>query len=98
MRYEQFRDVICRALRRSPGGLTWTQLRERLKLPYERPCPSWVGRIEREEGLTRRVEGTRAKTWSLKRPRRSNVRKRVEARDVNRGRRRGSRGRGRRNR
>lgn len=48
MRYVEFRDAIENRLRRSPEGLTWRQLRERLNLPYDRPCPTWTRRLEQE--------------------------------------------------
>ncbi len=51
MRYLDFRDCIRRALSVEPGGLTWAELRERLDLPCERPCLSWVKRMEAEIGL-----------------------------------------------
>jgi len=42
MRFSEFKDAIDRELRRSPQGLTWLELRRRLKLPYDRPCPTWT--------------------------------------------------------
>jgi hypothetical protein len=53
MRYVDFRDIIQKELRKNPAGLTWAELRERLDLPYERPCPTWVRRMEQEVGLSR---------------------------------------------
>jgi hypothetical protein len=53
MTYLQFRDAIGRELRRNPDGLTWSQLQQRLELPYERPCPTWTKRLEGEIRLTR---------------------------------------------
>ena len=53
MRYEDFRNAIRTELRRTPTGLTWPQLQARLALPYARPCPTWVKRLEQEIGLTR---------------------------------------------
>ena len=53
MTYATFRDVICRELGRRRSGLTCAELRDRLDLPYDRPCSSWVQRLEQEEGLTR---------------------------------------------
>ena len=66
MRYIDFRDSIRDELRRHAGGLTWTQLRQRLDLPYERPCPAWTKQLEREIGLTRvSGNGSRALVWKL---------------------------------
>jgi hypothetical protein len=64
MRFSEFRSAILHELRRQPEGLTWNQLRDQLALPYERPCPTWVARLEREEGLARlRREGP-ALVWT----------------------------------
>jgi hypothetical protein len=65
MRYIEFRDDIRSALRASPRGLTWAQLRERLDLPYERPCPSWVQRLEAEIGLARAPGPARTLVWRV---------------------------------
>jgi hypothetical protein len=70
MRYDHFRDVIRNELRRSRAGLTWAQLRDRLKLPYDRPCPAWTARLEKEIGLTRGRDtkaGGRSFLWKLSR-------------------------------
>ena len=67
MQYVDFRDAIQRELRRNPEGLTWVQLKEHLDLSYDRPCQTWVYRMEEEIGLTR-VRGTgRAFVWKLQR-------------------------------
>jgi len=65
MRYTDFRDRIQAALSRRPAGWTWSQLRDRLKLPYERPCPSWVARLEKEIGLARIKGPSREYVWKL---------------------------------
>lgn len=65
MRYVEFRDAVRAALRRNPAGLTWMELKQRLELPYDHPCPSWVKRLEEEVGLSR-VKGTgRAYVWTV---------------------------------
>jgi len=66
MRYEHFRDCIRAELRRCPTGLTWAELRRRLDLPYERPCPTWVRRLEEEISLTRARGSTPAYVWKLR--------------------------------
>lgn len=53
MRYVEYRDAIRGALRRHRAGMTWGELRSRLKLPYDRPCPAWTKQLEREIGLSR---------------------------------------------
>jgi len=65
MRYVDFKNQILQELRRNPDGLTWTELKDRLALPYDRPCQSWVERMESEDGL-RRVKGVgRAFVWRV---------------------------------
>ena len=74
MRYVDFSNVIRNELLKNSPGLTWGQLKERLNLPYDRPCSEWVNRMEEELGLTR-VRGTgRALVWKL-RPENSRQRK-----------------------
>ena len=64
MKYTDFRDMIRAELRQHPG-LTWSDLRNRLALPYDRPCPTWVKSLEQEVGL-RRVKGPgRARVWHM---------------------------------
>jgi hypothetical protein len=65
MRYEEFREAIRRGLAGRPNGFTWKELRERLSLPYERPCPTWVARLEREIGLVRARGESAAHVWSV---------------------------------
>ncbi|HSH95187.1 MAG TPA: hypothetical protein VK968_13630 [Roseimicrobium sp.] len=65
MRYEQFRNSIRDELRRVPAGLTWSQLKERLDLPYDRPCPTWVKCLEEEIGLTRAKGSGAAYVWRV---------------------------------
>ena len=66
MRYVEFRDVIHKELIENPEGLTWTELKGRLGLPYEQPCPDWINRMEQEIGLTRARGAKRAHTWKIK--------------------------------
>ena len=65
MRYIDFRDSIRDELRRHTAGLTWAQLRQRLDLPYDRPCPAWTKQLEGEIGLARVKNGSRALVWTL---------------------------------
>ncbi len=68
MRYIEFREAISDALRRHPEGLTWAELRQRLALGYERPCPTWTRNLEREIGLSRQKRSGRAFVWRVPRP------------------------------
>ncbi len=65
MRYVDFRDLIQRELRQNPSGLTWAELKERLSLTYDRPCPTWVARMEQEVGLARMKGSGRAYLWKV---------------------------------
>ena len=67
MRYVDFRDFILRELQGSRMGLTWRELKERLDLPYDRPCPEWVSRLEQEIGLIRGKGTGRAFVWTVSR-------------------------------
>jgi hypothetical protein len=67
MRYVDFRDSICRELRKHRGGLTWPELRDRLSLPYKSPCPEWVRRMENEDRLNRERGPGRAYVWKIAR-------------------------------
>ena len=57
MTYEEFRDRIEHALSASKGPLTWTQIRDFLKLPQKFPNNRWVRRLETDIGLTRQKRG-----------------------------------------
>jgi hypothetical protein len=66
VRYVDLRDVIQEELARNPAGLTWAELRERLDLPYDRPCPTWIRRLEQEIGLSRVKGSGRAYVWTIR--------------------------------
>ena len=65
MRYVDLRGSIKDDLLQCPPGFTWEELRERLQLPHDRPCGSWVRRMQREMGLTRARGSGRAYIWTL---------------------------------
>ncbi len=65
MRYVEFRDTIAGELRTTPEGLTWVELRDRLELPYDRPCPTWTRQLEEEIGLMRVKGDGRALLWKV---------------------------------
>ncbi len=65
MRYIEFRDKIKNELHGNPAGLTWTELKQRLNLPYDHPCPTWVKQMEQEVGLSRKAGTGRAKIWRV---------------------------------
>jgi hypothetical protein len=66
MTYAEFRDTIGTALQKKSSGATWHELRAAHDLPYERPCPEWTRRLEKEIGLVRRKGDSRALIWSIK--------------------------------
>ena len=66
MRYIDFKNVIHQELRRNAAGLTWAQLRQKLKLPYDRPCPAWTKQLEQEIGLRRTKGDGRALVWRVR--------------------------------
>ena len=65
MRYAEFKGLIEQELLKDPKGFTWVELRDRLDLPYDRPCPTWIQRMEGEIGLTRVRETGRAYVWKI---------------------------------
>lgn len=65
IRYEEFREAVREVLIREHDGLTWRELREAADLPYERACPTWTARLEREIGLERTRGRGRAHVWRL---------------------------------
>jgi hypothetical protein len=73
MRYVEFRDAIRSELRRFPAGLTWADLKKRLKLPYAAPCPEWVKQMEQEIGLSRERGSGRALVWRVSSKKSGNV-------------------------
>ncbi len=62
--YEQFRNRIRSALTTSKEGLTWGELRERLRLPQKVPNNVWVRRLERDIKLLR-LKGPSGTRWRL---------------------------------
>ena len=65
MQYVEFRDCIQKELCRHPKGVSWAELKERLHLPYRRPCPSWIRRMENEVGLSRMRTSGQGLIWSI---------------------------------
>jgi hypothetical protein len=65
MRYVDFRDAIEKELRRHRRGLTWRELKERLDLPYDSPCQTWIKQLESDIGLTRVKGEGRALVWRV---------------------------------
>jgi len=65
MRYKTFKELIQKELAKHPDGLTWVELQNKLNLPYDRPCQTWIYQMEQEIGLTRNRETQRAYIWKI---------------------------------
>jgi hypothetical protein len=65
MKYTEFRDSIRDELRRNPSGKTWKELKSSLDLPYSRPCPNWIRRLEQQIGLERSEKRGNALVWKV---------------------------------
>jgi len=65
MTYTAFKTVIRSKLQREPDGVPWSAIRDSLNLPYDRPCPEWVKRLEQDIGLIRSKKNGRAYLWHL---------------------------------
>ena len=66
VRYAEFCDAIEVELRRNPTGLTWAELKQRLNLPYDRPCPTRVRQMGRDVGLSRAKGTGRGYLWKVR--------------------------------
>jgi len=69
MTYLLFKNLVQSDLQKYPVGKTWKELKSDLALPYNRPCPEWTKRLEREIGLTRQKGAARELIWSVKKKR-----------------------------
>lgn len=65
MSYEEFRDKIKNALQYSDHGMTWTELRNQLKLEQVVPNNKWVRLMEKDIGLER-IKDIRGVVWRIK--------------------------------
>ncbi len=65
MTYAEFKQAVQAELRRRRRGTTWSELKTARRLPYDRPCPEWTRRLEKEIGLVRRKGESRSLIWCL---------------------------------
>lgn len=66
MSYTEFKDKIKELLETKSDGLTWTTIRDTLDLPQKVPNNLWVRTMERDIGLTRKLDHKLAKVvWKL---------------------------------
>ncbi len=66
MKYSEFRDAVRDFLFLNADGATWKELQDALDLPWDRPCPEWVKRLETDIGLRRKEKRGRALLWRLR--------------------------------
>jgi antitoxin component of MazEF toxin-antitoxin module len=67
MTYEEFRDKIESLLKSEPNGLSWTEIKQKLKLPQRVPNNLWVRTMDKDIGLIRKFDNASGKTiWRLK--------------------------------
>jgi antitoxin component of MazEF toxin-antitoxin module len=65
MTYEEFRDKIKGVLQYNDRGMTWTQIRTRLKLDQVVPNNKWVRQMEKDIGLMRVKETDGVIVWRV---------------------------------
>jgi len=66
MSYAQFKEKISTILKTEREGLSWTELRERLRLPQKVPNNLWVKMMEEDIGLLRQPDNRTGKViWKL---------------------------------
>lgn len=69
MSYEEFKGKIFEILKTEPKGLSWTDIKNRLRLPQKVPNNLWVRMMERDIGLVRKLDAKTAKTiWRVQLP------------------------------
>lgn len=56
--YDLFKEQIIKLLENNKTGLTWSEIQQKLELSQTVPNNRWVRRLEKENGLKRRKDGT----------------------------------------
>jgi hypothetical protein len=64
--YESFKKKIENKLMQHQTGLTWSELKTKLRLTQKVPYNGWVKMLEKDIGL-RRVKDSRGMVWTLRR-------------------------------
>jgi antitoxin component of MazEF toxin-antitoxin module len=64
MSYDEFKEKIQKELKANPEGLTWTEIKQELKLPQKVPNNKWVTQMQSDIGLLR-VKDARGTVWKL---------------------------------
>lgn len=65
MPYPEFRDKVKQTLQYSDNGMTWTQIREKLKLDQVVPNNKWVRQMEKDIGLMRVKRSDGVVVWRV---------------------------------
>lgn len=65
MSYEEFKDNIKTTLQYNDNGMTWTELKNELKLEQVVPNNKWVRQMEKDIGLIR-LKDIRGIVWRLR--------------------------------
>ena len=66
MSYAEFKARISELLRSEPTGLSWTEIRQKLRLPQKVPNNLWVRMLMTDTGLIREFNRQNGKTiWKL---------------------------------
>ena len=63
--YPQFRDKVKTTLQYSDKGMTWTEIREALKLDQVVPNNKWVRQLEKDIGLMRVKRSDGVVVWRI---------------------------------
>ena len=65
MSYEEFKEKIRTTLQYNDNGMTWTELKNELKLDQVVPNNKWVRQMEKDIGLIR-IKDIRGIVWRLR--------------------------------
>jgi len=65
MSYEDFRDRVKQTLQYSDKGMTWTEIRSKLKLDQVVPNNKWVRAMEKDIGLMRVKRSDGVVVWRV---------------------------------
>lgn len=65
MSYEEFREKVKQTLQYQDKGLTWSQIRAKLKLDQVVPNNKWVSKMEKDIGLQRIKEKDNKIIWRV---------------------------------
>jgi len=64
--YDVFKKKVAAKLTQHELGLTWSEIKQKLKLKQKVPYNRWVKALEKDIGL-RRIKDSRGMVWTLRR-------------------------------